>query len=118
MKRVSLNGFQLCHVSDSMNGVLREKRIMAGLTQKQVADRAGITLQQYQKFESGERNIMNSSFQIACRVIEALGMNISEFYHGEYTFGEKVVLDKEGLKYTKTGKLVSSDVEETIAEKR
>ena len=80
-----------------MNGVLREKRIMAGLTQKQVADRAGIALQQYQKFESGERNIMNSSFQIACRVIEALGMNISEFYHGEYTFGEKVVLDKEGL---------------------
>lgn len=118
MKRISLNGFQLCHVSDSMNGVLREKRIMAGLTQKQVADRAGIALQQYQKFESGERNIMNSSFQIACRVIEALGMNISEFYHGGYTFGEKVVLDKEGLKYTKTGKLVSSDVEETTAEKR
>lgn len=63
--------------------ILREKRVALEMTQQQVADKAGIKLQQYQKFESGERNIMTCSFQIACRVIEALGMDISKFFHGD-----------------------------------
>lgn len=100
-------------ITENMIGILREKRVVAGMTQQQVADKARIKLQQYQKFESGERNIMTSSFQIACRVIEALGMDISDFYHGEYTTGEQIVLDNEGLKYAKTGKLISEDVDES-----
>lgn len=108
---LSLNGFQTVHISDKCEGILREKRIILGLTQQQVADKAEIKLQQYQKFESGERNIMTASFQIACRVIEALEMNISNFYHGNYVFGEEVFRDPEGLKYKKTGKLVNDDIE-------
>lgn len=50
------------------------------MTQQQVADKAHIVLQQYQKFESGERNIMTCSFQIACRIIEALEMDITAFF--------------------------------------
>ena len=50
------------------------------LTQKQVADRAGIQIQQYQKFESGERDIANSSFRIACRTLLALELNVEAFY--------------------------------------
>lgn len=28
---------------------------------------------------------------LACRVIEALGMDITDFYHGKYAFGEEVI---------------------------
>lgn len=87
---MDLSGFQMCHLSDDAHGILREKRVVLGLTQQQVADKAKVVLQQYQKFESGERNIMTCSFSIACRVIEALGMDISDFYHGKYAFGEEV----------------------------
>ena len=111
MEFEDLTGYKICHLSEKMDSVLREKRIVLGLTQQQVADKAGIRIQQYQKFESGDRNIMTSSFRTACRVIEALGMNVSDFYHGEYVIGEEIMLDKEGLKYAKTGKLISEDVE-------
>ena len=110
MVEIDLKGCQMVHISKKGEGILREKRVVQGLTQQQVADKAGIKLQQYQKFESGERNIKTASFQIACRVIEALGMNISDFYHDEYIFGEKVFLDSEGLKYEKTRMLINADV--------
>ena len=53
-----------------------------------VADRANITLRQYQRLESGERNFLTSSFGLACRVIEALDMDVSKFYHGDYYLEE------------------------------
>ncbi len=56
--------------------ILRERRVTSGLTQQQVADKAGVKLQQYQKFESGERNLRTASFQIACKVLEALDLDI------------------------------------------
>ena len=70
---IDLSGFQMCHVEDKneTKNILREKRLILRMTQKQVADEAKISLQQYQKFESGARNIRTCSFQIACRVIEA-----------------------------------------------
>ena len=77
-------GFQVVHFS---NDILREKRVVHGLTQQQVADRAKISLRQYQSFESGERIIRTASFQLACRVIEALGMDPTKFFHDEYVIG-------------------------------
>ena len=59
-----------------------------GLTQQQVADKVKINYRQYQKFESGERNIMTASFQLTCRVIKALNMDIKKYYNGDYTLGE------------------------------
>jgi len=105
-----LSGYQICHVTDKKGSILREKRVTLGLTQAQVAEKAKVALPQYQKFETDTRNIMTCSFQIACRIIEALGMNISDFYHGEYHIGEEVFCDSEGIKYVKTGKLISEDV--------
>ena len=100
----SASGFQIIHPEKKKGAILREKRVTQNLTQQQVADKAGIRLQQYQRLENNERNIMT------CRVIEALGMDISDFYHGEYIFGEEVYMDKEGMKYVKTGRLTSEDV--------
>ena len=68
--------------------VLSERRQMLRMTQQEVADRANITLRQYQRLESGERNILTSSFGLACRVIEALDMDVSKFYHGDYYLEE------------------------------
>ena len=47
MEQIDLGGFQMCHLDDDQHSVLREKRVVLGLTQQQVADRAGIVLQQY-----------------------------------------------------------------------
>ncbi len=52
-----LGGSQLTEMA--MHTVLKEKRLILDMTQKQVADKANLVLQQYQKFESGERSIMN-----------------------------------------------------------
>ena len=70
--------------------VLLKKRQMLRLTQQEIADRAKITLRKYQRLESGERNILTSSFGLACRVIEALDMYVSKFYHGDYYLEEEV----------------------------
>lgn len=80
--------FQLVRVEEKM--ILKDYREKLGLTQQEVANRAKIQLRQYQRFESGERNLSSSSFIIACRVIESLGLNIYNYYHGDYVFGDKV----------------------------
>lgn len=108
MEFESLAGYVMTHFDTK--SILREKRVVLGLTQKQIAERAKIPLQSYQRFESGERNIKTASFQMACRVIEALEMNISDFYHNEYAFGEEIVSSPECLRYKKTGKLINDDV--------
>lgn len=68
-----LDGFQT--IIPTAAAVLSEKRQILRLTQQEVANRAKITLRQYQRLESGERNILTSSFGLACRVIEALDNN-------------------------------------------
>ena len=85
--------FQLMRVEEKM--ILKDYREKLDFTQQEVANRAKIQLRQYQRFESGERNLSSSSFNIACRVIEALGMNISDYYHGEYVPGDKADLLQE-----------------------
>ena len=111
MEFEDLSGYQMCHVQKKPWGsILREKRMTLRMTQQEVADKAKIKLQQYQKFEAGSRNIMTSSFQIACRVIEALGMNISDFYHGVYVIGEEIYAENGVLKYKKTGRPINEDV--------
>ena len=57
---------------------------------REILYRANITLRQYQRLESGERNILTSSFGLACRIIEALDMDVSKFYHGDYYLEEEM----------------------------
>ena len=64
--------------------VLRLRRVELGLTQKRVADRARIPLEEYQKYESGECSIMDAPFFNVCNVLLALKMDPKDFYHGEY----------------------------------
>ena len=88
MRAGILYGFQT--IIPTAAAVLSERRQMLRMTQQEVADRANITLRQYQRLESGERNILTSSFGLACRVIEALDMDVSKFYHGDYYLEEEM----------------------------
>ena len=83
-----LDSFQT--IIPTASAVLSERRQMLRMTQQEVADRANITLRQYQRLESGERSILTCSFGLACRVIEALDMDVSKFYHGDYYLEEEV----------------------------
>ena len=88
MRAGILDGFQT--IIPTAAAVLLKKRQMLRLTQQEIADRAKITLRQYQRLESGERSILTCSFGLACRVIEALDMDVSKFYHGDYYLEEEV----------------------------
>jgi transcriptional regulator with XRE-family HTH domain len=74
------------------NWMLINQREKLGLSQEDVAVKSGISLEQYQKFESGNRNISSSTFRIVHAVLTALELDISAFNKGEYVF-EDVAAD-------------------------
>ncbi len=110
MEFESLNGYHLSALSDG--AMLHERRVFLGLTQKKVADRAGIPFQSYQQFESGRRKIRRASFDIACKVLEALEMDIAAFYHGGYAIGEEIVMIDGVMCFKATGRPVNEEPEE------
>lgn len=98
-----LDGFCIVHNEKDKKvwgRILCEQRKILMLSQKEVAAIAGIPFQNYQRFESGERNIRTASFQLACKVLEALQMDIAAFYHGAYIIGEPTYR-KDGVEYYK-----------------
>ena len=97
-----MNSFPNTPIQIQPHDILYAQRIIKGWTQKQVAEYAGITLQQYQKLERGSRNIMTASFSLACRVIEALEIDISAFYHREYKLPEDVYIIGRKAYYRKS----------------
>ena len=55
--------------------VLRHRREEMRLTQQQVADKAGIQLRQYQRFESNERGLSGASMRIGLSVCSVLKLD-------------------------------------------
>ena len=55
--------------------IMKTRRKELGLRQKDVAEKACITLQQYQNFESGRRRSTNCSAIIALRICVALELD-------------------------------------------
>lgn len=107
-----MDGHRIVHPTTA--SILHEWRILHGLTQAQVAEKAGITQQQYSYFESGKRDLRRSSFTTACKVLEALNMDIVRFYHGEYVFGAELYTDNEGnTRYKETDILLNKDPDGT-----
>ena len=66
-------------------GILIGQREKLGLTQEEVAAKAGITLKQYQKFESHDHNLSSSSFRIVHAVLSALELDTTAFKKGKYS---------------------------------
>ena len=70
---MDLSGFQTCHLEEK--SILRERRVILGMTQQQVADKAHIVLQQYQKFESGEIEMASASLRITLTICDLLNLD-------------------------------------------
>ena len=68
--------------------ILKQQRIMLGLTQQEVADKAAIQLQQYQRIESGEREIVRASLTVAYKILKALEIDLDKFMAGQYQIKE------------------------------
>ena len=69
--------------------ILAEARKKLGLTQQQVADKAGVAMRHYQMFECGTRKLTSSSFWTASRILQALELDVTTFARGGYSVIEK-----------------------------
>lgn len=68
-------------------GKLIRQREKMGLSQEEVAAKAGIKLEQYQKYESHDgRPFSSSSMRIVNAVLTALELDPTAFANGEYAF--------------------------------
>lgn len=66
-------------IDDHLGARIRERRIMLGLTQQQIADRIGVTFQQVHKYERGiDRISAGRLFEIA----QTLNVPIQYFFDG------------------------------------
>jgi transcriptional regulator with XRE-family HTH domain len=72
---------------------IRARRNLLGLSQTELADTAGITFQQVQKYEKGTNRVGASRLQ---QFSEALGVPPSYFFEGAPTVGKKMPAPKEG----------------------
>ena len=59
-----------------MKNILRELRISKGLTQQALASEVGCNVRQIQKFENGECDLANMTFNMALKISAALGVDI------------------------------------------
>ena len=87
-----LTGYQLCHVDEKpWASILREKRLTLRMTQQEVADKAKIRLQQYQKFEYGQRKLSNSSMVLGLRICAILELDPYEFaFESDFDWMKKI----------------------------
>ena len=58
---------------------MRERRVMLGLTQQQMAELIGVTYQQAHKYEKGVNRIPAGRL---CRIAQALGVEVGYFFDG------------------------------------
>ena len=63
---------------------IRERRILLGLTQQQMADLIGVTYQQAHKYEKGINRVAAGRLY---RIGRALGVEVSYFYEGLHAAG-------------------------------
>ena len=70
--------------------VLKKRRKQLGLTLQAVADKAGIDIKQYQRFESGERELASASFATSVQVLNALELDPVKYAAGEYEIKELI----------------------------
>ncbi len=72
---------------------IRTRRNLLGLSQTELADAAGISFQQVQKYETGANRVGAGRLQ---QFSEALGVPPSYFFEGVPAAGKKIPAPKEG----------------------
>jgi len=67
-------------------GMLIRQREKLGMTQEQVAAKAGIRPEQYRMYESSENRFSSTSMRIVNAVLTALELDPTAFANGDYVF--------------------------------
>ena len=71
--------------------ILKARRKELGLSQMDVALNAGIQIQQYQKFEYGQRKLSNSSMVLGLRICAILELDPYEFaFESDFDWRKKI----------------------------
>ena len=63
----------------SDDSIIKNARLDIGLTQMEVADILGISTRQYQRYESGEKELAESPFQLGVAICELLHLDPYDF---------------------------------------
>src|SRR5256885_4615380 len=93
-------------IDDHVGGRIRERRIMLGLTQQQLAEMIGVTYQQAHKYERGINRVSAGRlFEIA----RALSAPITYFYEG---------IGEEGLRQSTLHQRMQLEIARNFAEIR
>ena len=79
--------------------VLKKHRQKLGLTLHQVADKAGIQIKQYQRFEAGDRELSDAGSITVYKVLKALEMDVEKYASGEYEIKELIYRGHDGRLY-------------------
>jgi Uncharacterized protein conserved in bacteria len=67
---------------------IKEKREQLGLTQQEVAEKCGISLSSYQKYENGINKIENAKYSVVLALAGILGVYSQELLSDEYKYGD------------------------------
>src|SRR5205085_11699364 len=81
-------------IDDHVGGRIRERRIMLGLTQQQLAEMIGVTYQQAHKYERGINRVSAGRLFAIAR---ALSMAVGYFYEGIGEEGVRPVTQRERM---------------------
>jgi transcriptional regulator with XRE-family HTH domain len=93
MAKASINRRSATAVDIHIGQKIRARRILLGMSQTELADTAGISFQQVQKYEKGTNRVGASRLQ---QFSEALGVTPSYFFEGAPSVGKKQAAPKEG----------------------
>ena len=94
MAKTTINGSRRTTAVDAHVGQkIRTRRNLLGLSQTELADAAGITFQQVQKYERGANRVGAGRLM---QFSEALGVPPSYFFEGAPTVGKKAPAPSEG----------------------
>src|SRR5215831_12301296 len=81
-------------IDDHVGSRIRERRIMLGLTQQQLAEMIGVTYQQAHKYERGINRVSAGRlFEIA----RVLGVTVAHFYEGLDQPEEKQITSRQRM---------------------
>ena len=68
--------------------IIKAMRIYLGMSQREVAEKLGMYLSVYQKYENIPGYVMHASFSRVCRIMELLNLNPNKFFMGQYELNE------------------------------
>ena len=69
--------------------IIRKQRTLLGLTQQMVADELEISLQQYQRYEYGDRDLHKIPMELGLKICCLLRLNPFELVFGEKNLNDR-----------------------------